>query len=177
MAKRKVKWKPRKPIAQLSHHRTVKGGLEFLDEPRPNVRVRAPRKYVRGAVIRAARAVLQQVKDNIDSQLEGRWKPIQYGDRQGDPALITRKNDWIVVRKDKMRAEVRPRENVAHIWRGHAHGMRIYSKTPSGMRFRGYERYTKGKRKGERMWITTHMVKLPKRDPRPTVTQIRRLSR
>lgn len=148
----------------------AKRDIHVLYEPRPSVRITS--RYGKGGNAlfhRICRDVLEQTRTNIRTNLDGRWEPIQWeyqnGKGPGMLALQGTEDQWELEFTGPRTAVIRPREDVAHIWRGHVHGMAIYAKSP--------------KKKMPIPFVpkTTYLdfVQLPERDPRCTADQIRRI--
>lgn len=109
--------------------------------------------------------VLGQIRKNILTQMNGRWTPIQWGPRKGSPALLKGVDEWTVTKVDSRTYRVQPKRQHRKKWRGHIGGLLITPKRKKALHFIGY-----GDVELLRPW-----VKLPKRDPRPTESQLRRL--
>lgn len=142
-------------------------------EPRPNVRVWVRKNLTRKEYQRFRQIglrALKQLQENIRSGMQGRWLKVQWdyqnGVSAGDDPLQGTEDQWKLVMTSSRTMQLRPKQQYAQRWRGHVHGMDIYAKTPRGMRvpFRSGTAYRQH-------------VKLPKRDPRPTRTQLMRISK
>lgn len=147
--------------------------LDFSGESRPNVRLVLRKGYnARNQKAAAAslkvfgQRVLNQVQENIRSNMNGSWTPVQWGLKAGSPALLGTEEQWSVQLRSMRQVVIAPRtEEFKKRWRGHILGMTIRAKTKRFMHFfldDGSEWFLK-------------KVKLPTRDPRPTETQIKDL--
>jgi len=109
--------------------------------------------------------LLDILRRNIQTGLSGHWTPIQYGKRAGSKALQGTEDQWTLDVKNKFRAELRPKRQFLKIWRGHMRGKR----NPIEAKKKAMHFVTDT---GE--WFLKK-VTLPKRDPRPTLTQVKRI--
>ncbi len=116
-------------------------------------------------VRRLAQRVLALVRSNIDTNLNGRWTPIQWGDDAGQKALQGTEKQWTAKKVADNHYQVQPFKKYQKRWRGHIGGMKIIPRRAKALRFLSYG--------GGILYKA--FVKLPKRDPRPTETQLRRL--
>lgn len=142
--------------------------------PRPNIRLRAYHGGRHGlgglyALERMSQAVLEKVQDNIRTNMQGRWTPIQYGPKTGYLALQGTEDHWEIERVSSFRVTIKPKSQYRHIWRGHTRGLNrpIYPRKKPFLYFRGYS--------GD--MVRTKKVRMPYRDPRPTATQLSALAR
>lgn len=143
-------------------------------EPRPNVRV-ISRKNLTQAELKKFRSfgrrVLRQLQENIRTNMQGRWKKIQWdyenGVSRGDLALQGTENEWKVEVLSSRRIQIRPKKGYERRWRGHVGGMTINSRE-------GGPSMPMPARDGT---LYVRQVKLPRRDPRPTATQLSRLAK
>lgn len=142
------------------------GMVDFDYEPRPNLNVKVRGRPKRRLILNVARRVLEQVKKNIRTAMGGRWLPIQWGSKKGQRALQGTEDTWLIDVSSTRSATVRPKKvrRVYQMWSGHIQGSEIRPRNAKALRFivDGQVFYRK-------------KVKLPKRDPRPTVIQMQRI--
>lgn len=161
----------KKTIKREGTHKLRSGRFVVREdyEARPSVRFiyegRANFTSGSNPVRQFAYKVLAQVQQNIRTQLNGRWTPIQWGPKAGTPALLKGVDEWTVTRYDTKTYRVQPKREFRKKWRGHIGGMLIKPRQAKALRFVSYDGDT----------LLRPWVKLPKRDPRPTESQLRRL--
>lgn len=101
----------------------------------------------------------------------GRWQKVQHdyqgGPNTGDLALQGTEDQWVVEVLSSRTIKIRPKRQYMKRWRGHIHGMTIKAKRGGPAMPIPFADGTKLLRK----------VVLPKRDPRPTVSQMVQLSK
>jgi hypothetical protein len=123
------------------------------------------RLTVSGGTKEVFRRVLVKVRDiiraNIRTNFGGRWMPVQWGPRKGQKALTMLEYDW-EIRGAPGGAVISPPADHQLRWAGHVKGSHIRPVRAKWLTF-----MSGGKR------IFTKHVKLPKRDPRPMVSQLR----
>jgi len=134
---------------------------------RPNLRVKVFGRPKPSLIKRVAKRLLNKVKENITTGHGGRWTPLQYdtvqGKSKGSKALQGTEDQWEYKILSLKKAVVQPKKGLTKIWRGHTKGAKITAKG-KGMRFLTTHGY-----------ITRKTVKLPRRDPRVTESQMRKL--
>lgn len=136
------------------------------------VRLHMPaRRGRRSPVVKAllvkkiALAIAAKCRENVRTNNDGMWTPVQWGPRAGMPALTAWASDWSARFVGSGRWKVLP---VRHqkAWRGHVAGMEIHPRKAPYLVFPdGFGRLIRAK-----------SVKLPRRDPRPTQQQIREIT-
>ena len=140
-------------------------------EPRPNMvlhlnrRIQKPRTTLKAW----ANAVLAKLKENIRTNKNGTWAKVKYGLKAGGLALQGTEDDWFVDSPAGSDfATIRVRQGLEAKWRGHIHdGPLVIRPHPPKKCLHfflddGSEWFLK-------------KVTLPKRDPRPTINQIRQI--
>lgn len=148
------------------------GKLLDYSEESPNLRVRLTRPHLSEQQVRSitrefAKKVLAIVHNNIRNggRGSGRWKLVQWGPKAGQKALQGTEYQWGIELISSTQAKVTPKRRYLKRWRGHTQGMTLYPKKKRFMKIS----YSDG------TVIFAKKAKLPKRDPRPTAVQLRRL--
>lgn len=165
----------RRPAAVSATGIAVGKLLDTDYEARPNVRVTSRKTLTKKELLRfrqLGQRVLAQLKSNIRSNMQGRWTPIQYdyegGPSTGELALQGTEDQWMLDITSSRRMQIRPKQKYAKRWRGHVQGMTIRRK-PGGPLL--------GPIPAAAGPLFVSQVKLPKRDPRPTISQLTRLAK
>lgn len=151
--------------------RFVKPAFDTDAEDRPGLRIKmssdVPAQKRLAVLWMYANQVLALVRKNIKTNRGGRWAPIKWGPKAGMPALQGTESHWQAKIINGLRAVISPIPSKLAMWRGHTHGALIRPRRAKLLRFVGYDGSL----------VFTKLVKLPKRDPRPTREDLERLKK
>jgi len=149
--------------SRKSRKRRLAGYMVSSDyEARPKLRIIVGGRPRPSLIRKFGRVVLGITKNNVRTRMHGRWAPTQYNRPEGTKPLESTEDQWTVEYKSSRQAVVRPKRNKLRIWKGHVGGMTIRPRVAKRLRFKT----------GDGV-VYASEVKLPKRDPRPTDSQLR----
>jgi len=168
-AARKRETSPEKDKGRQAHKRKIGGRLLETDyEPRPNVRLVSRRKLTgtqaKRVLVQFAQKALAILRNNISTNMGGRWPRLTWGKKAGGMALLHTEDQWKVFQNHPTMVQIRPVRSKVAMWRGHTGGVTIRPKNRKWLHW--VEDGTK---------FFFKKVKLPRRDPRPTQAQLSRI--
>lgn len=155
--------------SRQKHRKKIGGRLLDVDyEPRPNVKLVASQRITgteaKKRMVMFANKALEILRRNISSQMQGRWPRLTWGKKAGGPALLHTEDHWKVFQNHPKQVSIRPIKSKVAMWRGHTGGTWIYPKKRKWLHW-----------VEDGVKIFLKKVKLPKRDPRPTKSQLSRI--
>lgn len=167
--RRKISSQRKVDSARQAHRRKLGGRILDVDyEPRPGVRLVASQRITgteaKKRMVMFANKALEILRRNINSQMQGRWPKKTWGKNAGGPALLHTEHHWRVFQNHPKQVSIRPVKSAVAMWRGHTKGMTIYPKNRKWLHWRE-----------DGVNIFLKRVRLPRRDPRPTKSQLARI--
>jgi hypothetical protein len=160
---------PAKDPGRQAHQRKIGGRLLDVDyESRPNVRLKSKRRLTgtkaKKVLIQYAEKALKVLQNNISTNMGGRWPRLTWGKKAGGMALLHTEDHWRIFQNHPTEVKIRPRKDKVAMWRGHTGGTWIYPKA---------RKFLHWVENGVKIFMKK--VKLPRRDPRPTQSQLSRI--